>query len=201
VPEQPLRIQIGADDSRVVVVRHGETEWSRSGRHTSRTDLPLTDAGRKAAERLVRALPRWDFALVLCSPKLRARETCHAAGLGGRAVIDEDLCEWDYGDYEGLTTAEIRARRAAWNLWTDGCPGGESPAQVGARADRVLDGLRAAGGDTIVFAHGHILRVLAARWLEFEPAVGARFALSAGGIGVLGHERATAVLERWNEQP
>jgi probable phosphoglycerate mutase len=116
-------------------------------------------------------------------------------------VIVDDLREWDYGDYEGLTTLEIWERRATWNLWTDGCPGGETPGQVGARADRVLAALRDAAGDAAVFAHGHILRVLTARWLEAEPALGARFALSAAALGVLGHERSTAVIERWNEEP
>ena len=127
----------------------------------------------------------------------RARETCELAGFED-PVIDPNLREWDYGEYEGLTTPEIHARRPEWNLWRDGCPGGESPAEVGLRADRVLERLRAVGGDALVFAHGHILRVLTARWLAMAPAAGARFALAAGSVGVLGHERETEVIERWN---
>jgi broad specificity phosphatase PhoE len=182
----------------VVLVRHGETEWSATGRHTSRTDLPLTEEGRRRASGLRAPLKQWSFALVLCSPLRRARETCELAGLGGRAEICDDLHEWEYGEYEGLTTPEIRASNPDWSLWRDGCPGGERPDQVGARADRVLERLRGAGGDAVAFAHGHILRVVTARWLGMEPAAGARFALKAGALGVLGFERETEVLERWN---
>ena len=183
-----------------VVVRHGETDWSASGRHTSRTDLPLNEDGRSRAAALAAELSRRSYALVLCSPLRRARETCELAGFGAVAVVCEDLREWDYGDYEGLTTPEIRAQRPDWNLWRDGCPGGELPEQVGARADRVLLRARAAGGDVLVFAHGHILRVLTARWLEMKPAAGGRFALGAGATGVLGHEHGTAVIQRWNAE-
>jgi broad specificity phosphatase PhoE len=182
----------------IVVVRHGETEWSVSGRHTSRTDLPLTERGRERAEALAQVLREWSFSLVLCSPLRRARETCELAGFGDVAEICEDLREWDYGEYEGLTTPEIRERDPNWNLWRDGCPGGETPERVGARADQVLERLRAADGDAAAFAHGHILRVLTARWLEMEVAAGARFALGAGSVGVLGFERETEVLSRWN---
>src|SRR5437879_4237583 len=143
---------------RIVIVRHGETDWSRTGRHTGRTDLPLTESGRQAAAQLQLPLSGWQFVLVLSSPMMRARQTCEEAGLGDRMVVDEDLGEWDYGDYEGLTTPEIREQRPDWNLWRDGCPGGESPEEVGYRADQVLDGLRAVAGDVAVFAHGHILR-------------------------------------------
>ena len=139
-----------------------------AGRHTSRTDLPLTEQGRERARALAEVLAGWTFALVLCSPLRRARETCELAGFGDVAEICEDLREWDYGEYEGLTTPEIRERDPDWSLWRDGCPGGESPAQVGARADRVLERLRAAGGDAAAFAHGHILRVVTARWLGME---------------------------------
>jgi broad specificity phosphatase PhoE len=182
----------------ISVVRHGETEWSLAGRHTGRTDLPLTDSGRSQAARLAAALAGRSFSLVLCSPLRRARETCQLAGFGGEAVNCEDLREWDYGEYEGLTTPEIRAQRPDWNLWRDGCPGGELPGQVAARADRVLARARAADGNVLAFAHGHILRVLAARWIEMRAAAGGRFALGAGAIGVLGHERETPVIRRWN---
>jgi probable phosphoglycerate mutase len=179
-------------------VRHGETEWSLSGRHTGRTDLPLTDHGREQARTLAGPLGDRRFALVLCSPLLRARETCELAGLGGAAELCDDLREWDYGDYEGLTTPEIRERNPDWVLWRDGCPGGETPVQVGERADRVIKHLRGAGGDAIAFAHGHILRVVTARWIEMEPAAGARFALQAGALSVLGFEHDTEVIARWN---
>lgn len=185
----------------VVVVRHGETEWSRSGRHTSRTDLPLTDEGRRRAEGLAGALSEWSFTLVLCSPLRRARETCEIAGFGSQAEIDDDLREWDYGQYEGLTTPEIRAENPAWNLWRDGCPGGEQPADVAARADRVLGRSAETDGDTLAFAHGHLLRVLGARWVSADAAFGARLALGAGAISVLGHEREMPVVERWNLTP
>jgi probable phosphoglycerate mutase len=182
----------------IVVVRHGETEWSLSGQHTGRTDLPLTEAGRERARALASRLADRRFALVLCSPLRRARETCELAGFGELAVLCEDLREWDYGDYEGLTTPQIRERNPDWNLWRDGCPDGETPAQVGARADRALERLRGAGGDALAFAHGHILRVVTARWIGLEVAAGARFALGAGAIGILGYERETEVVARWN---
>jgi probable phosphoglycerate mutase len=187
--------------ARVVVVRHGETEWSMSGRHTSRTDLPLIDEGRRRAEGLAEALSEWTFAVVLSSPLRRARETCEIAGFASQAQIDDDLREWGYGDYEGLTTPEIRSENPDWSLWRDGCPGGEQPSEVAARTDRVLARLAAADGDGLVFAHGHVLRVLAARWLSLEAAFGARLALGAGAISVLGHERETRVIERWNRVP
>ncbi len=182
----------------IYVVRHGETEWSLAGRHTSRTDLPLTARGCEQAGELARELPTSEFALVLCSPLRRARETCELAGFGDVAQIDDDVREWDYGEYEGLTTAEIHRSNPGWVLWRDGCPGGEQPEQVGARADRALARLRSAGGNAVVFAHSHFLRVLTARWLRMEPAAGARFVLAAGGVGVLSFERETEVMERWN---
>jgi probable phosphoglycerate mutase len=185
----------------IVVVRHGETEWSLSGQHTSSTDLPLTEMGRKRAEALGPALAEWKFALVLTSPLRRARDTCELAGFGDAAEICEDLREWDYGEYEGLTTPQIREIDPGWNLWRDGCPGGETPQEVGARADRGLGRLRGAGGDALAFAHGHIFRVLTARWLQMEPAAGARFVLSAGAISVLGYERETEVIQLWNKEP
>ena len=182
----------------IYVVRHGETEWSAAMRHTSHTDLPLTEAGSERARALGAELAGRSFALVLTSPLRRARETCELAGFGDVAEVCEDLHEWDYGECEGLTTAQIRAETPDWWLWRDGCPGGELPAQVGARADRALARLRSADGDALAFAHGHILRVLTARWLGMEVAEGARFALAAGAIGVLGYERETEVLRRWN---
>lgn len=182
----------------VVLVRHGETEWSANGRHTSRTDLALTAAGRARAQALAPELAEWDLSLVLCSPLRRARETCQLAGFGGQAVVLDELREWDYGEYEGLTTPEIRAQRPDWNLWRDGCPGGESPGEIQARADRVLERVREATGDAALFAHGHILRVLAARWLAKPVAFGARLALSAGAVSTLGYERETEVLREWN---
>jgi probable phosphoglycerate mutase len=182
----------------IVVVRHGETEWSANGKHTSRTDLALTERGRERALALASVLAEWSFSLVLTSPLRRARETCELAGLGEAAELCEDLREWDYGDYEGLTTPEIRVERPDWSLWRDGCPGGEMPDQVGGRADRALARLRSADGDAVAFAHGHILRVLTGRWLGMPTAAGARFALAAGGVGELGFERETEVLRRWN---
>jgi probable phosphoglycerate mutase len=181
---------------RIVLVRHGQTEWSASGRHTSTTDLPLTEEGRRAARALARSLAGRDFALVLTSPRRRARETCELAGL--MCEVDEDLAELDYGEYEGLTTKEIRAGRPGWSLWTDGAPGGETAEQVGARADRVIARALAAGGDVALFAHGHVLRVLAARWIELEARFGARFALDTASVSELGFERETRVVWKWN---
>jgi broad specificity phosphatase PhoE len=186
----------------IVLVRHGETEWSRSGQHTSRTDLPLIDEGRERAVALGPLLAEWEFSLVLTSPLRRARETCELAGYGDRAEVREDLREWDYGEYEGLTTPQIREQDPSWNLWTDGCPGGEQPAQVGARADAVLERLRGVGeGNAMAFAHGHILRVVTARWLQMEVAAGSRFALATGSVSVLGFERETQVLQLWSRVP
>jgi probable phosphoglycerate mutase len=183
----------------VVLVRHGETEWSRSGRHTGRTDVPLTDLGRHQAELLGRRLRGRSFALVLTSPLGRARETCRLTGLGEGGLLRDELREWDYGEYEGITTPEIRSRRPDWFLWRDGCPGGETAAEVGARADRVVAELRAAGGDCAVFGHGHMLRVLAARWLGLPPGEGRLLGLSTATLSVLGYERETPVLWLWNE--
>jgi broad specificity phosphatase PhoE len=182
-----------------VLVRHAETEWSLSGRHTGLTDIPLTDGGRATAKALAGELDGWRFERVLVSPLRRARETCELCGLGDRAEVCDELHEWDYGDYEGLTTAQIRERRPDWSLWRDGCPGGESPQQVGARADRVIATLDATSGPVAVFSHGHILRVLGARWVELEAATGGRLGLSPGAISVLGHERETRILARWND--
>jgi broad specificity phosphatase PhoE len=184
--------------AQVVIVRHGATEWSESGQHTGRTDLPLLDSGRRQAEAVRTHLAEWNFDLVLCSPLLRARETCRLAGFGDRAELCDGLHEWDYGDYEGMTTPEIREQNPDWLLWRDGCPHGELPADIGARVDRILARLAETDGDALLFAHGHVLRVLTARWLEMDVAAGARFRLEAGSLGVLGHERDTTALVRWN---
>jgi broad specificity phosphatase PhoE len=182
----------------IVLARHGETEWSRDGRHTGRTDIPLTEVGRHQAQLLRGALAEWTFSLVLSSPMQRALETCRLAGLADAAEVTGDLLEWDYGDYEGITTAEIRGERPDWSLWRDGCPGGEDAAAVGARVDRVIartDGLE---GGVALFAHGHVLRVLTARWLGLGPEAGALFALGTGTLSVVGYERETRVIRRWN---
>lgn len=184
----------------VLVIRHAATEWSVAGRHTGRTDLPLTAAGRQAAEQTARRLAGRSFERVLCSPLRRARETCELCGLAARAQIVDRLVEWDYGEYEGLTTEEIRERRPGWMLWRDGCPGGENTAQVGARADAVIASLSNLRGQAAIFAHGHILRVLAVRWIDAEPQLGARLTLSTGAIGVLGYEHGEGALCAWNDQ-
>lgn len=182
----------------LVVVRHGDTEWSQNGRHTSRTDLPLLPSGVERARTLAPALAGFQFARVLCSPRQRARQTAELAGFGERLEIAPDLTEWDYGDYEGLTSEQIHERRPGWQLWTDGAPAGESPEAVAARADRVIAAAAQAGGDVLVFAHGHILRVLAARWIEAPASAGARFKLDPATISILGHEHEHRVVERWN---
>jgi broad specificity phosphatase PhoE len=180
----------------IVLVRHGETEWSASGQHTSRSDIPLTERGEAAARALGGRLAGRSFALVLSSPRSRAAETARLAGF--EPEIEPDLAEIDYGSYEGRTTPEIREQRPGWSLWTDGTPGGETLAQAGARADRVIERALAAGGDVAIFAHGHILRILAARWLELPPERGASFALDTAALSELGFERENRVLWRWN---
>jgi broad specificity phosphatase PhoE len=185
----------------VVLVRHGETEWSRTGKHTGRTDVELSDRGREQAKALGEALRGRRFALVLTSPLARALETCRIAGFGDVAQARDELMEWDYGEYEGRTTPEIREGQPGWTLWSDGVPGGETAAEVAARADRVIAELRPADGDAAVFAHGHVLRVLAARWLGLEPEAGRLFALDTATISTLGYERETAVVRSWNERP
>ncbi len=185
----------------LVIVRHGETEWSLSGQHTGSTDLPLLEEGREGARRLAPLLAEQQFSLALCSPMGRALDTCELAGLGAGAEIDSRLCEWDYGEYEGLTTAQIREMRPDWVLWRDGCPGGEMPAEVQERADGLLARCEEIDGDVALFAHGHILRVLTARWLELPVAGGARFRLSPAAPGRLGYERDTRVLLAWNLPP
>lgn len=183
----------------VYLIRHGETEWSASGRHTSVTDVPLTGEGREAAERLAAALAGARLALVLTSPRARARETARLAGFGDRAVVDEDLVEFDYGDYEGLTTPEIRERRPGWSVWDDAAPGGETLEEVSRRADRVIERILAVDGDVAVFAHGHLLRVLGARWIEEPPRVGGSLALSTAALCRLGFERERRAIWAWND--
>lgn len=180
----------------VVLVRHAETAWSLDGRHTGRSDIPLTDHGREVAVALAPRFAGREFALVLSSPLSRARDTAALAGL--EAQLDDDLQEWDYGAYEGITTPDIREERPGWYLWDDGVPEGESAADVGARADRVIERVLAADGDCCLVAHGHMLRVLAARWLEQPPALGGRLWLGTGAVCVLGWEREVRVLRGWN---
>jgi broad specificity phosphatase PhoE len=189
-----------APSVQLVLVRHGETEWSRDGRHTGRTDLPLTEQGRAEAERVRPLLDAYSLARVLSSPLSRALETCRLVGLGDRAEQRDELLEWDYGEYEGMTTAEIHETNPDWALWRDGCPQGEQPAEVGARADRLLGELTGEEGDVAVFGHGHMLRVLTARWLEFEPAAGARFVLDTGTLSVLGSEHDWHAIRTWNSR-
>jgi broad specificity phosphatase PhoE len=183
----------------IILARHGETEWSRDLKHTgARTDIPLTDHGRAEGEKLGRALAGRLFARVLSSALQRAVETCRLAGLGAQVELTDDLLEWDYGEYEGITTAEIRRERPDWNLWRDGCPGGETAADVGKRVDRVIAELRRLEGDAVLFAHGHVLRVLTARWLGLGPECGALFKLDTGTLSSLGFERETPVITHWN---
>ncbi len=187
-----------ASPAEAVLIRHGETTWSRSGRHTGTTDLPLTGNGRRAARELAPSLARMRFSLVLCSPLQRARQTCELAGLGEAAQLEPDLREWDYGEYEGLTHAQIDAEAPGWLVFRDGCPGGESPAQVAARVDRVIARVRAMEGRVAVFAHGHLLRLLAARWIGLEPAQGSRFLLDTATISLLSYYQGVPALQRWN---
>lgn len=181
------------------LVRHAETDWSAARRHTGLTDIPLNDAGREAGRALAARLTAHDFAAVWTSPLARARETCELAGYGERAVVRRELVEWDYGAYEGVTTAEIRAQRPRWFLWRDGCPDGEGPFDVARRIDGLVDELvDADAGDVAIFSHGHLLRVLAARWVGLPPGDGALLALDTGSISVLGWERDVRVVRRWN---
>ena len=181
--------------SRLVVVRHADTDWTVSGQHTGRTDLPLNEAGRATALALRQPLGRWSFAVVWSSPLARAAETARLAGF--TPIARDDLMEWDYGAFEGLTSEQIRARDPSWDLWRDGCPAGEDAADVAARADAVLASLPP-DGDVLAFSHGHMLRVLSARWLGLAATDGALFPLAPGGIGVLDHEQGRRVLRAWS---
>ena len=182
----------------ITLVRHGATAWSKSGQHTSSTDIPLLEEGEAGARALAPVLAAGEFVRVLCSPLLRARQTCELAGFGERMEICEDLHEWRYGDYEGITSAAIRTERPDWLLWRDGCPGGESPAAVSERVSRVIEQCVNSGGPVICFAHGHILRALAAVWSGFGIAGGQHLLLHPSTISKLGHEHSERVLERWN---
>jgi broad specificity phosphatase PhoE len=186
----------------LILVRHGETIWSAGGRHTSFSDIPLTEHGRDQARRAGSRLSGHPFARVLTSPRHRAVETCRLTGLGDRAEVDDDLREWDYGDYEGLTSEEIWAKSPGWTLWAEGCPGGERGPEVAARADALIARVRATmgqGDDVIAFAHGHVLRVIGARWAAQDLGVGAALGLSTASISVLGWEHAVPVISRWND--
>lgn len=183
---------------RVFLIRHGETEWSLSGQHTGLTDIPLTENGRVLPKRLAPILAKFTFAKVYTSPLQRARATSELAGLGGQAEIDDDLIEWNYGDYEGLTLKEILAKSPGWMLFRDGCPGGESPADVGRRADAVIERVRAVQGNVALFAHGHIFRVFAARWIGLQPVAGSHFLLDTATLSVLSYYRGVGAIKRWN---
>lgn len=189
---------------RVYLARHGETAWTISGQHTGRTDIPLTERGAADARRLGEQLKGMSIALVLTSPLQRARRTCELAGFGDQCEVDRDLREWDYGECEGLTSAQIRERRPDWRLFRDGCPGGETVDEVGVRADRVIARVRNAAGDSLLFAHGHLLRILTARWLGLPAADGRLLLCEPTSLGMLGyeHERLDEpVLRLWNEAP
>ncbi len=183
---------------RVFLVRHGDTKWTKTGQHTGRTDLPLTTAGENQGRLLRERLGEIDFALVLSSPLQRAKETCRLAGLLSRAEVSEDLHEWDYGAYEGLTTNQISGLRPDWALWTDGAPDGETADQISGRADRVLERVRRAEANVALFSHGHMLRVLGARWVGLPATAGRSLLLSTASVSVLGYEREEPVIRLWN---
>jgi broad specificity phosphatase PhoE len=188
-----------AEKTRLWLVRHGETEWSKSGQHTGRTDIPLTVMGERQAQVLGRYLAGRQFALVLTSPLSRARETCRLAGLATAAQVTEDLLEWNYGIYEGRTTAAVRAEQPGWSIWTTSIPQGETVEQVGERTRRVIARAEAAPGDVALFAHAHVLRILTACWLGIPPIHGRNLALGTASLSVLGYERENRVIEIWNQ--
>ena len=188
-----------ADHHRIWLVRHGETEWSKSGQHTGRTDIPLTATGEQQGKALGRHLAGRQFALVLTSPLGRARETCRLAGFSGGVQVTDDLLEWNYGIYEGRTTAAVRAEQPGWSIWTTTVAEGETVEQVGERARRVIERADAVAGDVALFAHAHILRILAACWMGLPPIHGRNLTLSTASISVLGYERETRVLQIWNQ--
>ncbi|MCE9606081.1 MAG: histidine phosphatase family protein [Planctomycetia bacterium] len=187
---------------KLYLVRHGETEWSLSGRHTGLTDKPLIDCGRENARRLPARLAEVEFTTVLCSPLARARQTCELTGFGARAVIDADLVEWDYGDYEGRTTADIRSDRPDWRLFVDGCPGGESPTAITQRVERVLGRVRPLDGNTLLFSSGDCLRALAVRWLGLDVVAGQHLLLGTASVSILTYryERRDEAIELWNDR-
>jgi broad specificity phosphatase PhoE len=183
----------------ITLVRHGETEWSKAGKHTGRTDIPLTEAGEAAARGLGMRLAGVEYAAVWTSPSLRARTTCTLAGFDARAVVKDDLAEWAYGDYEGVTTKDIRAKRPGWDLFHDGCPNGETAADVGQRADRMIAALRQTDGGVLIFSSSHFLRVLGARWIGLPPENGQNFVLDTASISIVGYNREDMVIRRWNQ--
>jgi broad specificity phosphatase PhoE len=189
---------MAGSEQQVYVVRHGETEWSLSGQHTGVTDILLTENGRAVARRLQPILAKVSFSLVLTSPLGRARETCELVGLGGRAIVEPDLMEWNYGEYEGLTAKQIHAKKPGWVIFRDGSPGGETPEEVAARADRVIARVRAAPGNVALFAHGHIFRVLVSRWIGLPPATGQHFLLDTATLNILGYYRNSPAVKVWN---
>ena len=189
---------MSTEEQKVYLLRHGETEWSLNGQHTGVTDIPLTENGRMAARLLKPILAKVTFTLVLTSPLQRARETGELAGLGQFAHVEPDLIEWNYGEYEGLTTEQIRSTRPGWSVFRDGCPGGESPEQVGARADRVITKVRTAAGNVALFGHGHFTRVLAARWINLSANYGENFLLDTATLNVLGYYRESPAFMIWN---
>ena len=189
-----------AAHAQIALVRHGETAWSRDGRHTGLTDIPLTDHGREQAKDAARLVRRMDIVAARCSPLARARETCELLGVDVEPQIDSDLVEWDYGAYEGITTKEIRETVPGWTVWSGACPDGETAAEVAARVDRVIAAARGAEGTTLVVAHGHVLRVLTARWLGLAPEEGRLFRLDTATVSLLGWERETAVILAWNNR-
>ena len=188
-----------AEGNRIWLVRHGETEWSKSGQHTGRTDIPLTAMGERQGQALGRTLAGRHFALVLTSPLARARETCRLAGLASAAQPSDDLLEWDYGLYEGRTTAEVRAEQPGWSIWTTPMPKGETVEQVGERTRRVIERVAAVDGDVALFAHAHVLRILTACWIGLPPIHGRSLTLGTASLSVLGYERQTRVIEVWNQ--
>jgi len=197
-PQRATTSEVAEVNMNVFAIRHGETLWSLTGQHTGTTDIPLTDNGRRLAERMRPVLTKNAFELVLCSPMQRARETCELAGLSDKAAVDSDLMEWNYGEYEGLTPEHIHKIIPGWLIFRDGCPGGETPEQVGMRMDRVIARCRAVGGDIALFAHGHVLRVLAARWIGLPPGGGEHFLLDTGTLSVLGYYRDAPAVRIWN---
>lgn len=184
----------------IVLVRHGETEWSKNGKHTSYTDIPLTLEGERQAAALKNELSGWDFKLVMCSPRTRAKKTCELAGLLERAEITDDLAEWNYGDYEGITTKEIRQKDPTWTVFTSPTPNGETPEDVADRCDRVITRAKAIQDDVVLFAHSHVLRVLIARWLELPPVEGRHFILQTGTLNILSYEHESTVLISLNAE-
>jgi broad specificity phosphatase PhoE len=182
----------------VCLIRHGETEWSLNGRHTGTTDIPLTENGRNVARQWKPVASQQTFALVMTSPLQRARETCELTGLGQQAEVDNDLREWNYGEYEGLSIKQIQAQRPSWMIFTDGCPKGESPDEIQARIDRVIKRVRAVEGDVALFAHGHFLRCFGARWLGLRAEEGRFFLLDPATVSVLSYYRGIPAVKRWN---